>query len=117
MAAKKSATLRWSRQPRETGLRAVGAGPRGWILWWGSTKLASVNVLFKGFSRDTDGWYFVARADELGIPLHNTCSVRGRPADDVRAECVEHVMTLLRARYPDVTFKVPTRCPDAEAYL
>lgn len=117
MPRPKTVTLRWSRVPRETGLRAVGAGPRGWVLSWGPNRLASVHVMFKGFSRETDGWCFVACNDDLGIDLHNTSGTRGLGPDVVRAACVEHVLAALRAAHPDVRFKAPTRCPDADLYL
>src|SRR5687767_1255595 len=96
---KKSVTLRWKRQPRETGLRGVGQGPLGWDLYWGPNRLASVRVLWKGFSRETDGWYYVAREDSLSVPHRNTCGERGVPPHTVRNACVSYVVEALRVAH------------------
>lgn len=113
---KKSVTLRWKREPRETGLRAVVQGPRGWHLYWGPNRLASVSILYKpGFSRERDGWMYVAREDNLKIPYRNTCDERGIPDDKVRASCVTYVLEHLRANHPGYVFKAPTTCPGVVA--
>lgn len=114
MAKTKSVTLRWKRQPSETGLRAVVQGPRGWHLYWGTKRIATVSVLYKGFSRETDGWYFVAREDDLKVPHRNTCGERGKPASVARADCVAYVLAHLRAAHPDYNIKAPTSCPGAD---
>lgn len=53
---------RWRREPNETGLSRVVQSPRGFQLWDGGVKLASVNPKLAGFAahRDIVGWYFVA---------------------------------------------------------
>lgn len=111
---KRSVTLRWKRVPRETGLRAVVQGPRGWRLHWGPHELATVAVLYKGFSRQMDGWFFVARDDAHGVPLRNTCGERGLPAAEVRATCVAYVLECLRSAHPEIDFKAPTACPGTD---
>jgi hypothetical protein len=111
---KKSVTLRWKREPRESGLRGVAQGPRGWHLYWGPNRIASVAVLFKGFSRERDGWYFYASDDNLKVPYRNTCGERGIPAAQVRDSCVAYVLEHLRANHPGYAFKPPTSCPGTE---
>lgn len=114
---KRSATLRWSRVPRASGLAGIGQGPRGWYLWWGPNRIATVSVPFKRIgSRETDGWYFVARSDELGVPLRNTCGERGKPPEVARKDCVDYVLGCLTVSMPEYTFKPPTRCPGSEDF-
>jgi hypothetical protein len=70
--------------------------------------------MYKGFSREQDGWYFVAREDNLRIPYRNTSNERGIPAAKVRESCVAYVLEHLRANHPDYVFKAPTSCPGVE---
>lgn len=65
-----SGRLRWKRNPRETGLMAVGAGPRGWTLHDGETSFATVNALGGDWSRKFQGWYWAASGK---VPYQNTC--------------------------------------------
>lgn len=59
--------LRWRKNPRETGLRAVCAGERGSTLYKDKTlRCATVSTLRNG------GWYLVA-GWESGVPHKNTC--------------------------------------------
>jgi hypothetical protein len=74
-----------------------------------------VRVLYTGFSRVTDGWFYVAREDKLGVALRNSCGERGLPADVVRASCVAYVLEALRAAHPEVNFKAPTSVPGEES--
>lgn len=64
--------LRWKKNDRETGLRAVCAGPRGSILHDGTTTYATVNASGGGW-RPMRGWYFVTYADATGQWV-NTCN-------------------------------------------
>ncbi len=52
--------LRWKKEPRETGLRSVGAGPRGSELHDGETVYATVSALGGNWMGPLRGWYFVA---------------------------------------------------------
>jgi hypothetical protein len=95
-------------------LAGVVQGPLGWDLNWGPNRLATVRVLRKGFRHETDGWYYVAREDCLGVPHSNSCDERGLPADVVRASCVAYVLEALRVAHPDVNFKAPASVPGEE---
>ena len=112
----KTCTLRWRRQPRETGLRAVTQGPRGWQLFAGAVKVASVNAAYADFSREVRGWYWVAGADEMGVRLHNSSASPSLSPSHARDEVVRYVMAALEDHVLDTRFKAPTRCPHADDY-
>ena len=65
--------LRWKKRPRETGLRAVGEGPRGSVLHDGNREYAWVSPLGGGWQRPLIGWYFVCPQDSVG-EFANTCN-------------------------------------------
>ena len=64
--------LRWRREPRETGLRGVCQGTRGWELRYGKVDVGSVSIHSPGDRWAEGPWYWVASAQEVGIPLRNT---------------------------------------------
>lgn len=70
--------LRWKKQPRETGLRAVGASPRGYDYHDGQTVYAVVSPKGGGYT-PLRGWYWVAGWGS-GVPHQNTCD---EPCADV----------------------------------
>jgi hypothetical protein len=81
-------TLHFRRVPREKGLAAICQGERGYYLFYGDEKVATVAV-YQLFST----YYWYARHDELGIPLKNTC-VNGdlyASIDDAKAACRAYV--------------------------
>lgn len=90
--------LTWSRQPRETGLRAVCAGPRGWILKVDGVRVGDVSAAYKGLSRDIRGWDFMARGD--GIPWKNSAAEGVFYPDDEAAKtaCKTYVAACLAAK-------------------
>jgi hypothetical protein len=69
-------TLRWRKEPKETGLRAVGAGPyRSSSLWLDdeSDYLATVSPDGGDWRKPFRGWYWVACTNqEKGIKLFNS---------------------------------------------
>jgi hypothetical protein len=52
---------RWKLNPHETGLRRVGAGPRGSKLFDDGKEVASVSALGGGFCGPVTGWMWVCR--------------------------------------------------------
>lgn len=93
------ARLSWRKQPSEQGLASVGQRERGFELRYGDVDVASVTPVTNGMSRQTTGWYYCARADEYGVPRHNTYGTQHWPTkEEAKAECDKWV----RAR-----FKVP----------
>ena len=92
---KTSIRLRWKKNPRETGLRAIGAGPRGSKLHDGQKQYASVYPLRNGFSAQSCGWYWVVRGQDFGGEYMNTC---GSPVEDestAKAQAMAYVKALL----------------------
>ena len=75
--------LRWKKNPKETGLRRVGAGPMGSVLHDGSTEYASVSAYGGNWRCPLRGWYWVAFADAVG-EYRNTCD--DLAADEVTAK-------------------------------
>jgi hypothetical protein len=63
--------LRWKMEERETGLRAVGAGPRGFYFHDGNKVYARVSALGGDWKRPLVGWYWVAGWDS-DVPHKNT---------------------------------------------
>lgn len=85
-------------QERETGLRAVGAGPRGWDIKVNGKRVGSVSPLGGHLGTPVRGWYYVAHDDRLGIPHRNTCGEVGRSADDVKKDAKTYVKECLAKR-------------------
>ena len=84
--------LRWKKKPRPTGLAGVCAGPQGSTLRDGETEFASAYFISNRYGHKIDGWYWVARNDEAGVPLKNTCK---EPVPD-EATAKEAAMTYVR---------------------
>lgn len=59
---------RWRKQPPETGLRSIGARPRGYELRDKGEELMYVSPAGGGWSMDLKGWYWVG----FGINTYNT---------------------------------------------
>lgn len=80
--------LRWKLNPRETGLRAIGAGPRGSRLHDGEKTYATVSAL--RHRHETTGWFWVAGWDS-DVPYMNTCNAPVATADDAKAAAMAYV--------------------------
>jgi len=87
--------LRWKKQPPERGLRAVVAAPRGYELTDGTKHYATVSALSVGFHRYSD-WYWVARNDERGVPLRNTCHEPVATVEQAKADAMAYVKQHLK---------------------
>lgn len=82
--------LRWKKNPPETGLRAVVAGPRGSKLHDGETKFASVD-----YSR-YHGWYWVAGWGS-GVPRYNSAGTPCESEAEAKRQAEEYVRACLAA--------------------
>lgn len=83
--------LRWKLEPRETGLRAVCAGPRGSWLHDGKQRYAHV------MHSRVCGWFWVAGWGS-GVPHMNTCNTPSSSAEKAKAEAMAYVKQHLAAR-------------------
>lgn len=90
----KKIKLRWKKQPQATGLRSIGAGPRGSTFHDGEKKYATVSALGGGGRRPTIGWYWVAGWDS-GIPLKNTCNFPVASEEEAKKEAEAYVSAAL----------------------
>lgn len=87
--------LRWKKHPRETGLAAVGAGPRPSALHDGQKEYATVYPNGGNWRRPLAGWYWVCSADAVGEYM-NTCN---EPAAD-EATAKAQAMQFVKERLP-----------------
>jgi hypothetical protein len=78
--------LRWKLEPAETGLRAVGAAPRGYVYHDGQTEYARIHPNGGGWRRRQNGWYWVV-PEQYGIPYANTCHEPVATAEQAKADC------------------------------
>lgn len=81
--------LRWKKEDRATGLRAVTAGERGSYYHDGDKKYATVSSLRNGFG-PTIGWYWVAGWNS-GVPHKNTCSSPCGTEKEAKAQAAAYV--------------------------
>lgn len=72
-------TARWRKEPRETGLRSIGAAPRGYELREGENILLAVRPYGGNWARPLDGWYWVGMGQ-------NTCRRLRATAEEAKAE-------------------------------
>jgi hypothetical protein len=88
--------MRWKRNPRQTGLAKIVCGPMGSKLRDGDVEYASTGFISKRYGHKVEGWYWVARNDETGVPLMNT---HDKPVADeatAKAEAMAYVRECLR---------------------
>lgn len=86
--------LRWKKRPAETGLRAIGAGPRE------SDYTDGVEVYATVYAHSTrltgkSGWWWVSRATENFV---NRCDLVGLDEETAKQQAQEHVKSALIAR-------------------
>lgn len=81
--------LRWKKDPSETGLRRIGAGPRGSKLHDGKTQYASIRP---HSTRHTgkSGWYWVAGWGG-SVPHYNSCNDAPLSEDEAKAAAMAYV--------------------------
>lgn len=94
-------SMRWKLQPYRTGLAAVGEGPRSSDLRIDGKRVATVHAMGGGWRGPVRGWYFVARCDELGIPLRNTHATIVSTVDEAKAQAVAYVRACLATQAPN----------------
>lgn len=90
--------LRWKKDEAATGLARIGAGPRSSMLHDGVTKYASVYAHHRFGRGGMTGWYWVARNDEAGVPLKNTCNTPYKTEDEAKAAALEYVKACLAGK-------------------
>ena len=87
--------LRWKKDPRETGLRAVGSGERGSTLTDGNIRYATVSAMRNGFG-PTIGWYWVA-GWESAVPYFNSCGSPAASEHEAKKAALSYVKEKLAA--------------------
>lgn len=86
----KRQSLRWRKKPPPSGLLAMVAQPSH-ELRLGDVVLARATKLRQG------GWYWVARDDDRGIALTNTCDEPVATAEEAKAAAMAYVKKCLAA--------------------
>ena len=89
--------LRWKKEPKETGLRAVGAGPQSSKLHDGVTEYACVSALGGGWRGPVTGWYWTTSAATVG-EWRNTCSEPAPDEATAKAQAMKFVKAALANR-------------------
>lgn len=90
--------MSWRKQPNETGLRAVGQGPRGAILKVDGEDVGRVYPRRRAGAWEYRGWYWTARSDRLGIALRNTAGDEVETIEEAKAQCAAYVREALANR-------------------
>lgn len=83
-----SGHLRWKKEPAETGLRAVGAGPRSSNLHDGETEYATVAATGGGWHGQVAGWYWAAFER---VPYRNTHATPCATEAEAKAKAMAYV--------------------------
>lgn len=86
--------LRWKLDEKQTGLSAIGAGPRGSWLHDGTTRYAHVAALGGGW-RPMLGWYWVA-GWESSVPHINTCGTPCATVEQAKKQAMAYVKKHLK---------------------
>lgn len=96
--------LRWRKDPKETGLRAVMQGPRGSGLYGDCTvKFASVAASVDRFGTwKCLGWYWVAGWGS-SVPHKNTCNELVPTEEQAKADALTYVKAHLAGKPNEVT--------------
>lgn len=86
-------TLRWKKEPKETGLLAVFAGPRSSWLHDGLKRYACVSALRKNYK--VIGWYWLAGWDS-DVPHMNTYNDPTKSEGEAKKEAAAYVKEYLK---------------------
>ena len=88
-------TARWRKQPNETGLRAVGQGPRGYELRENGEVLIHVSADGGNWARKLNGWYW------YGFDV-NTIRIKPhfKTAEDAKADAHAFYLARTKERKP-----------------
>lgn len=89
--------LTWKKDAQETGLRSIGAKPRGSKLHDGVKTYATVNAFGGGWQGEVKGWYYVAGWDS-GIPYVNTCQTPNPTESEAKIAAKAYVLAQLKAQ-------------------
>jgi hypothetical protein len=87
--------LRWKKQPQETGLRRIGAQPRGYDYHDGEIKYAVVSPLGGGWRQPLIGWYWIAGWGSC-IPCKNTCNTPVATPEEAKKQAQKYVQKWLK---------------------
>lgn len=87
--------LRWKREPRATGLMAVGAAPRGSKLWDGENVYAATIPMGGGWRGPLEGWYWHTEGDHVSHKntFHNPCDTEEEAKKQAKVYVMNHLKT------------------------
>lgn len=89
--------ITFKQNPRETGLRSVGAGPRGYRINLDGKDVGSVGALGGGaFNGPMRGWFYVVSGDDF--TYRNTCGEIGRSLDEAKAAAKAYIVEQVAGR-------------------
>lgn len=87
-------SVRWKKEKAETGLSAIGAGPRGYDLHDGELIYARVYPSGGGW-RKLDGWYFVVGWDS-NLPRFNSSKNLVETSEEAKKQAEEYIQKCLK---------------------
>ena len=90
-----SEKIRWKKEPKETGLRSVGAAARGYVLHDGKTNYAYIYPKGGGWLGKQNGWYWVVPMHE-NMPYKNSFQTPCETVEKAKAEAKDYVMSYLK---------------------
>lgn len=88
----KKKSLRWKKDPHETGLAAIGAGPRSSRLQIGEIG-ASVNAFYNRTKGRYESWYWVANAPGRYC---NTYNAPCKTEEEAKAQAMQYVKQIIK---------------------
>lgn len=87
-------SVRWKKEKVETGLRTIGAGPRGYNLHDGELIYAIVYADGGGWM-NLKGWYFVVGWDS-DLPYFNSCKNLAETPEEAKKQAEEYIQKCLK---------------------
>jgi hypothetical protein len=99
----KAPRLTWRREPRFTGLMAVGQGERGYELRSGEYHVGDASPKFRPFTKDRIGYYWaVGTWEEWGVPHWNTSDTPVETIDEAKDQLMEYVQRHIYAKLKEL---------------
>lgn len=99
MSTAKKPRFTWKLQPHETGLRAVGAGPRSHDLRIDGARVATVGAVGGGWRGPVTGWYWYCPTDAArGIEHENTARSPVKTVEEAKAACEAYIRAQFAAK-------------------
>lgn len=89
--------ITFKKQPKETGLRAVGQGPQAYDIRVNGKAVGTVYPVGGGWRAPLSGWYFVVPEDiARNLPFANTCQTPCDTEAEAKAQAKAFILAHLK---------------------